>query len=314
MLGTLIIAVIVVIASAGNLQERNYYEEKFYNWLSQFSMNPPTGWHFVRWLENFASNDDHIETHNAKKVSYTLGHNHFSHMSFDEWRVAMHLGPDSMFNTNRTRFDRAIHPTPSDGEASLPKAVDWSQKGGVTPVKNQGMCGSCWSFSTTGALEGAYYAKFGKLVSFSEQNLVDCDNMRHGGTDMGCNGGLMDHAFEYVEKNGGLCTEDDYPYVSGNTSHQHLLCLQKTCRLVAAVAPRNYSDVQVHCDVFMWIVFEYSVALHHPRQRTTQGKRLFACFVYSSLSFDVHLPTAIYPSATSFPPPTSFPSIPPILR
>ena len=87
----------------------------------------------------------------------------------------------------------------------------------MTPVKNQGQCGSCWSFSTTGALEGAYFNKYGELKSFSEQQLVSCDNFKNGGTDMGCNGGLMDHAFNWIEKNGGLCYEDDYPYTSGTT-------------------------------------------------------------------------------------------------
>jgi len=81
----------------------------------------------------------------------------------------------------------------------------------VTAVKDQGQCGSCWAFSTTGGMEGAYYFKNQQQVSFSEQQLVSCDTESG---DMGCSGGLMDNAFGYI-KTAGLCSEDDYSYVSG---------------------------------------------------------------------------------------------------
>merc|ERR1712072_590679 len=121
-------------------------------------------------------------------------------------------------------------------------SVDWEAAGAVTPVKNQGNCGSCWSFSTTGSIEGAYQIKYGTLESFSEQNLVSCDN-----TDAGCNGGWMDDAFEWMKSNGGICTEADYPYTSGdtgqsgscaqnctpnpNSAHNHMLMLPLTLLL-----------------------------------------------------------------------------------
>lgn len=94
-------------------------------------------------------------------------------------------------------------------DAVLPLVQDWRKVGIVSPVKNQGSCGSCWTFSTTGALEAAYAQAYGKSVSLSEQQLVDCAGDFN---NFGCNGGLPSQAYEYIKYNGGLDTEEAYPY------------------------------------------------------------------------------------------------------
>merc|ERR1711862_539147 len=127
------------------------------------------------------------------------------------------------------------------GGEALADAVDWTTKGAVTPVKNQGQCGSCWSFSTTGALEGAYEIASGNLVSLSEQQFVDCDKV-----DSGCSGGLMDNGFNFAKSN-ALCTEASYPYkAKGGT------CAASSCTVgLAKGAVTGYKDVSADSESAM---------------------------------------------------------------
>jgi len=153
----------------------------------------------------FEQNVKKIQQHNLEydlgKHSYFLGINKFADNTFEEF--IQFLKP---FNLKEKKGATYLAPS---NVGDLPKSVDWRPKGYVTPIKNQGQCGSCWAFSATGSLEGQHFKKEGKLVSLSEQNLVDCSG--NWGNN-GCEGGLMDNAFQYIIDNKGIDTEASYPY------------------------------------------------------------------------------------------------------
>ncbi|XP_060074762.1 procathepsin L-like [Ylistrum balloti] len=156
----------------------------------------------IIWEDNIRFVEKHNEEASRGLHSFTTGMNEYGDLTNSEF-VRMLNGYIMRNTSSSVIFDASDDIVADD-------SVDWRTKGYVTAVKNQGHCGSCWAFSTTGSLEGQHFKKEGKLVSLSEQNLVDCSK-KEG--NHGCKGGLMDFGFKYIKQNNGIDTEESYPYV-----------------------------------------------------------------------------------------------------
>jgi len=154
------------------------------------------------------ANLKYISQHNNEAVlgkhTFTLRMNKFGDLSNVEFGN-MYNGFNMTKNMKSTKSNVFV----ADPSFKAPDSVDWRSQGYVTPIKDQGQCGSCWAFSAVASLEGQHFKNAGKLVSLSEQNLVDCSRKQG---NQGCNGGLMDQAFTYIKVNKGIDTEESYPY------------------------------------------------------------------------------------------------------
>jgi len=214
--------------------------DRFEDWVHQHAVKFRDEHHWREMYTTWSSNDKFIEETNFKNLSFVLGHNQFSGMDSQQFKTYLGFSNENSLRTSNLRGSTYEH------AAGLPESVDWTAKGAVTPVKDQGQCGSCWSFSTTGAPEGAYFTKYGELPSFSEQQLVDCDSLKNGGSDHGCDGGLMDNAFSWIGKNGGLCTETNYPYVSGVTKKRSTC--ETTCPVLSKSKVSKFVDIEASSD------------------------------------------------------------------
>jgi len=151
----------------------------------------------------FSKTVDMIEEFNqnmAPTEGFTMGINQFSDWTQDEYKAFL------TYNASAKKLDN-VHILDA---TNLTSDIDWVAKGAVTPIKNQQSCGSCWAFSTTGSVEGALFNAGKGLVSLSEQELVDCAGSFG---NQGCNGGLMDDGFKFIEAN-GLAKEGDYEYTA----------------------------------------------------------------------------------------------------
>ena len=182
--------------------------ERFSEFRERFHKKYENLEQFIERFEIFKENMKFIEEHNNDYLqNFTLSMNQFTDLTNEEFRERNNRGLVKLGGYGCRSF--------SDSSSRLPESVDWRKDGAVTSVKDQGQCGSCWTFSATGAIEGAWAIRKNDLIDLSVQELVDCATGFQYGSH-GCNGGQMDGAFKYVIDN-GQCSDKDYPYVSGTT-------------------------------------------------------------------------------------------------
>ena len=200
-------------------------EYKFMAYIGKHNKSYGTVAEYKFRLEQYSLRVAEHERHNSMPgQTSTQGENFLTDRTDAEIKMLLGFNKELLgAQRNFTKFD--------DSNAT---PIDWRTKGAVTPVKNQGQCGSCWAFSTTGALEGAHFVASGELVSLSEQNLVNCSSKNSA-----CNGGLMDLAFEYAETN-PIMTEADWPYAA---KKELLGCTLHYKKDKGVVSVKSYRDV-----------------------------------------------------------------------
>ncbi|XP_072968379.1 senescence-specific cysteine protease SAG39-like [Typha angustifolia] len=184
---------------AGGISDKRM-AARYKNWMAKYGKAYRTSEERRRRFEVFKNNVDYIESANGR--SYNLTVNRFADMTNEEF-MATHGG------FKGPREARQATPFMYENVTGLPSSIDWRSEGAVNPIKDQGDCGSCWAFSAVAAVEGITKIKKGKLLSLSEQELVDCDIK---GENEGCNGGFMQDAFKFIKSNKDITTEADYPY------------------------------------------------------------------------------------------------------
>jgi Papain family cysteine protease/Cathepsin propeptide inhibitor domain (I29) len=201
--------------------EMQEFEDFIYNFDKKYSSQEEHELRFKIFRDNLA----YIRVFNSMGNTIVLGVNQFADMDFSEFK--------SKYLPFKHPRSHAYNTESFEG-VTVPASVDWRTKGAVTGVKDQGQCGSCWAFSTTGAVEGAWFLAGHSLVSLSEQQLMDCSRT-YG--NLGCNGGLMDSAFKYIVANKGITSESNYPY----TAKGGLCDRTKAAQVVAKIT--GYKDV-----------------------------------------------------------------------
>jgi cathepsin F len=173
-------------------------KDSFAQHIAEYGLSYGTDEEFAFRFEQFKKADKIINEINASEGLFVAAHNKFSTMTPHEFKKSLgkKKGVEN-FSADRIQIL---------DDSNLTAEVDWRAQGAVNPIQDQGQCGSCWSFSSTAAMEGAHFLATGNLLKLSEQQLVDCDRQSSG-----CNGGLEIYAFQYLEK-AAQDLEADYPY------------------------------------------------------------------------------------------------------
>lgn len=219
----LLLSLLPIVAAGDHFSRFEGFIQKYgkqYNSVEEFNSR----------FEIYRDNMEFAMNENARQNNYTLGETIFSDLNLDEF----HYYKNNYMVGSTCESFKSV-------DVDAPVELDWREKGAVTPVKDQGQCGSCWSFSATGAMEGAWQIAKGDLVSLSEQQLVDCSaGFKYG--NHGCNGGLMDGAFQYAIDN-GMCKESDYKYLakSGTCTKCEPVVFLSSC---VDVTPQNEVDLE----------------------------------------------------------------------
>jgi len=235
---------LVLASASASLLEEDEYQLLFGEYMREFTKVYTHDDLFFRYSV-FKANFDFVHLENQKGHTYVLGMNEFADMTNSEFISAkngfINIRRPFLQSKNYPPVHAHDHKMGAVDCGDIPSSWDWNAQGAVTGVKNQGTCGSCWAFSTTGSTEACAYFGSGNqtLTSLSEQQLMDCSGPEG---NQGCSGGVMDQAFEYIIKqsnngnNGGICTEDSYPYqgVQGQ-------CQDSSCTVAATMS--SYTDV-----------------------------------------------------------------------
>tara|TARA_B110000208_G_scaffold174102_1_gene218525 strand:+ start:6872 stop:7858 length:987 start_codon:yes stop_codon:yes gene_type:complete len=212
----------------GPLETQIPLKNQYTSYLSKYQKNYSETEYNNR-LEIYTTNMNYIKYHNdmadLKIKSYYLGETPFTDISNEEFK--------SKLQSNK--FNQGSCTQLNSSNYSYPDNYDWRLQGAVSSIKNQAQCGSCWAFSAVGAIEGIVAIKHNKLISLSDQQLVDC-----GGSfsNQGCDGGWMDTAFDYVINNTGLCSNESYPYRAVDQQ------CNTTCKIVPETNIKKCFDIQ----------------------------------------------------------------------